>query len=77
MTDIKWAKRDDRWVAAHGKYRLEVRPPHNKSGLPIYHWSVRTPTKAGGSGGTSSLAASKKEAERELNRFKAWLRAHP
>ena len=48
----------------------------NEGGF-MFHWSVRAGDKAGGSGGTSTAAASKKAAEAEVARFREWLRSQP
>lgn len=69
---MQWTKTDRGWFATDGKFRAHVLKP-----LPggfMYHWGVRAGDRSGGSGGTSSATASKRAAEREIIRFKTFLK---
>ena len=69
---LKWTRVGEKWLAIEGQFRAEVRRPTGPLGF--CHWSVRAGDRPGGAGGTSSLAESKREAARELERFKNYLR---
>lgn len=69
---LRWIKALDGWVASKGNIGAKVRNPTGPLGYS--HWSVWSGHKNGGSGGTSSVAASKREAEREVERFADFLK---
>lgn len=73
MSKLRWTKSHDRWFAIDGKFRAEVKRPYEDGFM--FHWSVRAGDISGGSGGTSSAIASKREAEKELVRFREFLRS--
>jgi hypothetical protein len=64
---LKWTKADDGWVCVGADFTAKVGNP--KGPLGFSHWSVRCGGKEGGSGGTSSVAQSKRSAESEVDRF--------
>lgn len=70
---LTWTKSGRDWFSVYGKFRADVRGPSGPLGFS--HWSVKADDKHGGSGGTSSVAASKRAAESEVERFAAFLRA--
>lgn len=69
---LKWSKSPDGWIGIWGKFRATVKRPGY---VMLYHWAVcTTKNERGGSGGTSSVIASKRAAEIELERFAKFLR---
>jgi hypothetical protein len=72
MARLTWTKTGRDWLGIYGQFRAKVTAPYE--GGFMYHWSVWTDKKQGGSGGTSSVIASKRSAENEVARFAEWLR---
>jgi hypothetical protein len=68
---IEWTKSGRDWFGIYGRFRAEVRGPNGPLGF--CHWSVRASEQRGGSGGTSSVRASKRAAENEIVRFSNFL----
>lgn len=72
MEKLAWVKGDAGWLGIYGKFRAVVNKPSGP--LNMSHWSVYAGDKRGGSGGTSSVRASKRAAENEVSRFAEFLR---
>ena len=64
---LDWTKSGRDWFAIYGQFKAKVGGPSGPLGFS--HWSVYAGDRAGGSGGTSSIQMSKREAEREVERF--------
>lgn len=71
MPRLTWTKSGCDWIGIYGKFRAKVNGP--KPPLGFCHWSVYAGDRAGGSGGTNSVQQSKRAAEREVERFAAFL----
>lgn len=65
MNALKWHKAGDRWIGIEGKFRAEIRPPHD-TGLQMWYWSLNK----GGSGGDHSVRSAKRSAQDAVNRTK-------
>jgi hypothetical protein len=70
---LKWSKTADGWVVLGANFSARVGDPGGPLGFS--HWSVYHGNERGGSGGTSSVLHSKREAEREVERLTTWLLA--
>ncbi len=69
MNDLVWTKKDKTWTGRSGKFLAFVSGPSGY--LNRYRWVVGSGELNGMSGSTSSAAASKKEAQKEIYRLRA------
>ena len=74
---LVWIKSGKEWHGIYGQFRAKVSAP--VAPMFMHHWSVWVGVRSGGSGGTSSVIASKRAAENEVVRFAEVLRKerHP